>query len=369
MLRHSPKPVLRRATRTLAAGLVLGMIFGLVAGCQPSAPAQTQANTVLGVGATFPAPLYTRWAQDWRPVSGVAVNYQGIGSGGGIKQILAKTVDFGASDKPLPPDLLESAGLYQFPTVVGGVTPIINLPGVGPGQLKLTGAVLGNIFLGTVARWNDPQIAALNPGLKLPADKIAVVHRSDGSGTTFLFTAYLSLVNPTWKAKVGANDALAWPTGMASKGNGGVAVSVKQTEGSIGYVEYAYAKQANLAWVQLQDHDGAFIAPTPQGFAAAAADADWAGSPGNNVLLLNQPGAGSWPITGATFILIYKQPPKPPKTRQVLAFFDWGFKTGDATAISLDYVPLPQSVKDLIRKQWATTIKDANGQPLYPPGS
>ena len=367
MLHHSPKPAHGRAAGTLAAGLALGLIFALLAGCQPSAPAQTQANTVVGVGATFPAPLYTRWAQDYRPVSGVAVNYQGIGSGGGIKQILAKTVDFGASDKPLPPDQLDAAGLYQFPTVVGGVTPIVNLPGVGPGQLKLTGALLGDIFLGAVTRWNDPQIAALNPGLKLPSDAIAVVHRSDGSGTTFLFTSYLSLANPAWKAKVGANDALPWPTGMASKGNGGVAVSVKQTEGSIGYVEYAYAKQANLAFVQLQDHDGAFVAPAPQGFAAAAAGADWGKSAGNDVLLLNQPGAGSWPITGATFILIYEQPPTPAKTKQVLAFFDWAFKSGDATAVGLDFVPLPQSVKDLIRKQWATTIKDAGGQPLYAP--
>jgi phosphate transport system substrate-binding protein len=365
MLRHLPKPAFARTAVALVAGLALG----LIAGCQPTAPQRTEANTVLGVGATFPAPLYTRWAEQYRPVSGVSINYQGIGSGGGIKQILAKTVDFGASDEPLTPDQLGPPGLYQFPTVVGGVTPIVNVPGVGPGQLKLTGALLGDIYLGAVSRWNDPRIAALNPGLKLPDNRIAVVHRSDGSGTTFLFTTYLSLANPTWKAKVGANDALSWPIGMASKGNGGVAVSVKQTVGAIGYVEFAYAKHASLAFVQLQNHDSAFVAPTTGGFAAAAANADWAKSEGNDLLLIDEPGAGAWPITGATFILIYKQPPKPEKTRQVLAFFDWAFKNGDPAATSLDYVPLPQAVKNRMRQQWAATIKDASGQPLFKPAS
>ncbi|HEX3405865.1 MAG TPA: phosphate ABC transporter substrate-binding protein PstS, partial [Caulobacteraceae bacterium] len=313
MLRRSLN-LARRPTRALAAVPALALSV-LIAGCQPSASQRTEANTVVGVGATFPAPLYTRWAQQWRTASGVSVNYQGIGSGGGIKQILAKTADFGASDKPLTPDQLGPPGLYQFPTVVGGVTPIVNVPGVGPGQLKLTGALLGDIYLGAVMRWNDPRIAVLNPGLKLPDKAIAVVHRSDGSGTTFLFTTYLSQANSTWKAKVGANDALAWPNGMAAKGNGGVAVSVRQTVGAIGYVEYAYARHADLAVVQLQNHDGAFVAPTPEGFAAAVADADWAKSPGNDVLLIDQPGASTWPITGATFILIYKQPPQPAKTR------------------------------------------------------
>ena len=363
MLRHLPRLARQRATWTLAVGLALG----LVSGCRPSAPAQTQANTVVGVGATFPAPLYTRWAQDYRPVSGVSVNYQGVGSGGGIKQILAKTVDFGASDEPLPTDQLDAAGLYQFPTVVGGVTPIVNLPGVGPGQLKLTGALLGDIFLGAVTQWNDPKIAALNPGLKLPADKIAVVHRRYPSGSTFLFTSYLSLVNSDWKAKVGSGEAVAWPTGVAGWGNGGVAGGVQQTVGAIGYVEYAYAKQGNLAYVQLQNHDGVFVTPAGSSFAAAAVGVEWGKSAGNDVVLLDRPGPNAWPITGATFILIYKQPPTPAKTKQVLAFFDWAFKTGDATAVSLDFVPLPQSVKDLIRRQWATTIKDAGGHALYTP--
>ncbi len=367
MPRRSLKPLRRAETSGTFAALALALTTVLAAGCHPTATQQTQATTVLGVGATFPAPIYTRWAQDYRPVSGVSINYQGIGSGGGIKQILSKTVDFGATDKPLTPDQLGPPGLYQFPTVVGGVTPIVNVPGVGPGQLKLTGALLGDIYLRDVARWNDPRIAALNPGLKLPDNRIAVVHRSDGSGTTFLFTSYLSLLNPTWKAKVGANDALAWPTGMAGKGNGGVAVAVKQTVGSIGYVEYAYAKQAGLTFVQLQTHDGAFVAPTVAGFAAAAAGADWAKSEGNDVLLLDQPGANAWPITGATFILIYMQPAKPEKTRQALAFFDWAYKNGDAAATSLDFVPLPQAVKDLMRKQWAATIKDASGRPLFKP--
>jgi phosphate transport system substrate-binding protein len=338
------------------------------AGCQPSTQ-PPGGGAVTGVGATFPAPLYAKWAADYHAASGTAINYQGIGSGGGIKQIQAKTVDFGASDKPLTPDQLSQGGLYQFPTVVGGVTPVVNIPGVGPGQLRLSGAVLGDIYLGAVTRWNDPKIVSLNPGLKLPVGEISVVHRADGSGTTFLFTSYLSLVSPAWKAKVGANDAVVWPLGMAGKGNGGVAVFVKQTAGSIGYVEYAYAKQSNLAYVQLQNHDGAFVQPTAGAFAAATAGADWTKAEGNDLLLLDQPGAASWPITGATFILIHTQPPNPPKTKQTLAFFDWAYKNGDAAAAALDYVPLPQSVKDLMRSQWASTIKDANGQPLYQPSS
>ncbi len=353
----------------VATTLSLALALGWLAACQPTAPQRTAANTVLGVGGSFPAPLYTRWAAAYRPVSGVAVNYQGVGSGGGIKQILAKTADFGATDKPLPPDQLRTAGLYQFPTVIGGVTPIVNVPGVGPGQLKLSGALLGDIYLGTVTRWDDPRIVALNPGLKLPPDQIAVVHRLHPSGSTFLFTSYLSLVSPGWKAKVGAGDAVAWPVGVAGWGSGGVVGAVQQTAGAIGYVEYAYAKQGNLAVVQLQDHDGAFVAPTADAFAAAAAGADWGRSPANDVLLLDEPGAGSWPITGATFVLIYKQPPKPPKTGQVLAFFDWAYKAGDATAASLGYVPLPRAVKDLVRRQWATTIKDATGRPVYKPAA
>jgi phosphate transport system substrate-binding protein len=349
----------------------MGFLLALVmmAGCQPSGSAN-DTSTITGVGATFPAPLYARWAKGYHSQSATQINYQGLGSGAGIKQITAKTVDFGASDKPLTPDQLDQAGLYQFPTVIGGVVPIINIPGIGPGQMKLTGELLGDIFLGSVTQWNDPKIAALNPGLKLPATKITVVHRADGSGTTFLFTTYLSAKNPAWKAQVGANEAINWPAGIAGKGNDGVSAFVKQTEGTIGYVEYSYAKQTNLAYVQLQNHDGAFVTPTPQAFSVAAADADWAGAAGNYLLLIDQPGAASWPITGATFILVYKQPPSPAKTKETLAFFDWAYKNGDSDASSLDYVPLPDSLKNLVRRQWATEIKDAGGKALYVvPGS
>jgi phosphate transport system substrate-binding protein len=350
------------ARSLVAFGLVLTL--GMAGACQPSGQTGNSAN-VIGVGATFPALLYARWAKDYHGQSAIQINYQGMGSGAGIKQITAKTVDFGASDKPLTPDELDKAGLYQFPTVMGGVAPIVNIPGVGPGQLKLTGEVLADIFLGTITRWNDPKVAALNPGLKLPSDKITVVHRADGSGTTFLFSSYLSLESPAWKSQVGADDALKWPTGLGGKGNDGVAIFVKQSPNSIGYVEYSYAKQNNLAYIQLQNHDGAFLSPTAEAFSAAAAGADWTKAPGNYLLLLDQPGPTSWPITGATFILVYKQPPNAEKTKATLAFFDWAYKNGDADASSLDYIPLPQSVKDLVRQQWAATIKDQGGQPLY----
>ena len=366
MLRRSLNLARRRRALALTA---LALTAALVGGCKPSAGQRAVANTVVGVGATFPAPLYTRWAADWRPVSGVSVNYQGTGSGGGIEQILAKTVDFGASDEPLTPARLDQAGLYQFPTVIGGVTPVVNIPGVGPGQLKLDGGLLSDIYLGRVTRWNDPRIVALNPGLNLPASAIVVVHRAIASGTTYLFTAYLSAVSATWKAKVGAGDVVAWPTGVADRGNGGVTASVQQTGGAIGYVAYAYVRPGNLAYVQLQDHDGAFVAPRADAFAAAAKDVDWGKAAGNAVLLVDQPGTGAWPITGATFILIHRQPPNPKKMRQVLAFFDWAYRNGDASAASLGYAPLPQAVKDLMRRQWAASIRGADGQPLFKPAS
>jgi phosphate transport system substrate-binding protein len=366
MLRGSSTPTLRGAT---AAAVALALTFGPIAGCRPNAPQRTEANTVLGVGGSFPAPLYTRWAQDYRAVTGITVNYQGVGSVGGLQQKQAKKADFGASDQPLTPAQLKAAGLYQFPVVVGGVTPVVNLPGVSPGQLRLTGPLLGDIYLGAVTRWNDPRIAALNPSLKLPADPIVVAHRATGSGTTFLFTSYLSRVSPAWKAKVGAGVVVAWPVGTAGRGNGGVIDVVQQTSGAIGYVEYTYAKQAGLAFVQLQNRDGAFVAPNAATFKEAMAGADWTKSVGNDLLLLDEPGVRSWPITGATFVILFKQSPKPPKTKQVLAFFDWAFKNGDAAAASLDYVPLPGPVKDLVRKQWATTIKDATGQAIYAPAS
>ena len=330
----------------------------------PSAP--SAGGGISGAGATFPAPIYARWAQDYKQQAGVSLNYQAIGSGGGIKQIQAKTVDFGASDKPLKPEDLDRRGLYQFPTVMGGVVPIMNLPGVAPGQLHLTGPVLGSIFMGQVAKWNDPQIAALNPGVKLPNLPVTVVHRSDGSGTSFLFTSYLSMVSPAFAQKVGASDSVPWPTGLGGKGNDGVAAFVKQTAGSIGYVEFAYARQNNMTYADLQNHDGAFVAPTAQTFAAAAAGADWTKAAGNYLLLLNQAGANAWPITGATFILVYKRQTDPAKGKAVLAFFDWAYKNGDAAASSLDYVPLPGPVKTMVRGQWAG-VTGPDGKPVYAP--
>jgi phosphate transport system substrate-binding protein len=330
------------------------------------APAGSAAANVSGAGATFPAPVYAKWAQLFKQRTGTDLNYQAIGSGGGIKQILARTVDFGASDKPLKPDELDRSGLYQFPTVMGGVTPIINLKGVKPGQIKLSGQLLAAIFLGEVKRWNDPQIAALNPGLSLPGVPITVVHRSDGSGTSFLFTSYLAMKSPAWLQKVGASDSVQWPTGLGGKGNDGVAAFVKQTAGAIGYVEYAYARQNQMAYADLQNRDGDFVAPTAASFAAAASGADWTKAPGNYLLLLDQPGAQAWPITGATFILIYRQPSDPAKARAVLQFFDWAYRTGDQAAASLDYVPLPEQVKGLVRGQWAA-IKGPGGKPAYSP--
>jgi phosphate transport system substrate-binding protein len=348
----------------LAGALILtacGKQGGQSAG---SAPAASGAQ-ISGAGATFPAPLYAKWAEDYKAASGEGMNYQAIGSGGGIKQIKAKTVDFGASDKPLKQAELDQAGLYQFPTVMGGVVPALNVPGVSAGQLKLTGPVLADIFLGKIAKWNDPAITALNPGVSLPNLPITTVHRSDGSGTNFLFTSYLAMVSPEFAQKIGASDSVQWPTGLGGKGNDGVAAFVKQTAGAIGYIEYAYAKQNNMAYALVQNHDGKYPAPVAANFAAAAAGADWSKAPGNYLLLLNQPGAEAWPITGATFILVYRQQADPAKGRAVLQFFDRNYKDGDAAASSLDYVPLPGQVKDLVRKQWADNVKGPDGKPVY----
>ncbi len=329
-----------------AAAVVTGAI--LVAG-------SAAAATISGAGATFPAPVYSKWADAYRKETGTAVNYQAIGSGGGIRQIKAKTVDFGASDKPLKPGELDSAGLTQFPTVIGGVVPVVNIPGVGPGQVRLSGQVLGSIFLGDIKRWNDPAIAQLNPGVKLPGLPITVVHRSDGSGTSFLFTSYLSMKNAGWAKRVGANDAVQWPTGLGGKGNDGVAAFVKQTVGSIGYVEYAFAKQNKMAFALMQNRSGQFVQPQAANVAAASAGADWANAPGFYMLLLDKPGAQAWPITGATFILMYKQQSKPAQGQEALKFFNWAYTKGDGYAQQLDYVPLPGNVKQLVRqKAWAT---------------
>jgi len=341
------------------------MLKMFVAGVGAFAIASTAAAAdISGAGATFPAPVYAKWAEAYKAQTGVGLNYQAIGSGGGIKQIKAKTVDFGASDKPLKVDELNAAGLYQFPTVMGGVVPIVNLPGVQPGQIKLTGALLGDIFMGRILKWNDPRIAGLNRGVKLPPLPITVVHRSDGSGTSFLFTSYLAMKNPLWASKVGASDAVAWPTGIGGKGNDGVSAFVKQTMGSIGYVEYAYAKQNRATFVMLQNKAGQFVAPGAANFAAAAAGAQWSKAPGNYVLLLDQPGAKTWPITGATFILVYRNQADAATGASVLKFFDWAYKAGDAAAARLDYVPLPAPVKALVRKQWIASVK-AGGKPVY----
>jgi phosphate transport system substrate-binding protein len=323
------------------------------------------AANLTGAGATFPAPVYAKWAEAYKAKTGVGLNYQAIGSGGGIKQIKAKTVDFGASDKPLKLEELNASGLYQFPTVMGGVVPVMNVPGLRPGQVKLTGTVLADIYLGNITKWSAPQIAHLNPGVRLPNLPITVVHRSDGSGTTFLYTSYLSMVSPTWAKEVGASDSVQWKLGLGGKGNDGVAAFVKQTIGAIGYVEYAYAKQNNMTYALMQNRAGAFVSPTAANFAAAAAGADWAKAPGNYLLLLNQPGAKAWPITGATFILVYKKQSNPVAGEGVLKFFDWAYKDGDPAAQQLDYVPLPQQVKNLVRKQWTAEVTGPNGKPVY----
>jgi phosphate transport system substrate-binding protein len=322
------------------------------------------AADISGAGATFPAPVYAKWAEAYKAQTGVGLNYQAIGSGGGIKQIKAKTVDFGASDKPLKPDELSAAGLYQFPTVVGGVVPVMNLPGIAPGQVKLNGALLGDIFLGKITKWNAPEIAALNKGVNLPNLPITVVHRSDGSGTSFLFTSYLAMKNADWASKVGASDSVQWPTGLGGKGNDGVAAFVKQTVGAIGYVEYAYAKQNHSTFASMQNKAGKFVQPTAAAFGAAAGSAPWLKSPGNYILLLDQPSAAAWPITGATFILMYRNQENKASAAEVLKFFEWDYNKGDALAVSLDYVPLPANVKMLLKKQWAKSIT-SGGQPVY----
>ena len=322
------------------------------------------AASISGAGATFPAPIYQKWAEAYQKATGNQLNYQSIGSGGGIKQIEASTVDFGASDKPLTPEVQGQNGLQQFPTVIGGVVPVVNIPGVGPNQMRLTGPVLAQIYLGNIKKWNDPQIVALNRGLRLPGLPITVVHRSDGSGTSFIFTSYLAAVSPEWKSKVGANDAVNWPTGLGGKGNEGVAAFAKQTDGSIGYVEYAYAIQTKAASVMMQNKSGAWAQPTAAAFAAAAAGADWRKAPGFYLLLIDQPGPKTWPISGATFILMHKKQTNAAAAHSVLAFYDWAYKNGDAMAASLDYVPLPPAVKNLMRASWKTIV-GPDGKPVY----
>jgi phosphate transport system substrate-binding protein len=325
------------------------------------------AADITGAGATFPYPVYAKWAEAYKAKTGTGMNYQSIGSGGGIKQINAKTVDFGASDAPLKLEVLEKDGLVQFPTVMGGVVPVVNIEGVTPGQMKLTGKALADIYLGKIKKWSDPAIAALNPGVKLPDSDITVVNRSDGSGTTFIFTNYLSKVSPEWKEKVGNAASVSWPapTGAGGKGNEGVASFVQRLKGAIGYVEYAYAKQNKMSYTLLQNKEGNFVAPDDKSFQSAAAGADWKNAPGFYEILTDEPGKDSWPITGATFILMHKTQAKADTAKEVLKFFDWAYANGDKLATDLNYVPMPDAVVALIHAEWKAKIKDASGKPIW----
>ncbi|HET19225.1 MAG TPA: phosphate ABC transporter substrate-binding protein PstS [Chromatiales bacterium] len=331
----------------------------LIAGAVLAAGAVQAADvkTINGAGATFPYPIYAKWAEAYNNASGVKLNYQSIGSGGGIKQIKAGTVDFGATDDPMKGKDLSEIGLVQFPAIMGGVVPVVNVVGVEAGKLKLDQATLADIYLGKITKWNDAKIAALNPGMNLPEKMISVVRRSDGSGTTALFTNYLAKISPEWKEKVGAGKAVNWPVGMGGKGNEGVASYVKQIDGAIGYVEYAYAKQNKLAHVSLKNKDGNYVLPDGETFAAAAANADWKSEPGYGVVLTDQAGAQAWPITGASFILVYKEPKSCAQTEAALKFFDYAFKNGSKLALGLDYVPMPANVVQQIEATWAEEIK------------
>ncbi|MEM5436068.1 phosphate ABC transporter substrate-binding protein PstS [Paraburkholderia diazotrophica] len=339
----------------LAFLAVAGMIGAL-------SSSYAQAADITGAGSTFAAPIYTKWADAYQKTGGARVNYQGIGSSGGIKQVLAKTVDFAGSDAPLKDDELAKDGLFQFPTVVGGVVPVVNLPGVKPGSLVLSGPVLGDIYLGKIKKWNDPAIAALNSGAKLPDTDVAVVRRADGSGTSFIWTHYLSQVNPEWKSKVGEGTTVNWPTGTGGKGNDGVAAFVQRLPGAIGYVEWAYAKQNKMTYTSLKNSAGAVVEPKTETFKAAAAGAEWSKS--FYQILTNEPGKEAWPVVGATFVLLHSSQDKPDHGKETLKFFDWAFKNGNQTAQDLDYITLPDAVVSEIRTQWKAKVKDASGKPI-----
>jgi len=337
--------------QTAFAGMA-GALFAIAA----------QAADITGAGSTFAAPIYTKWADAYQKTGGGKVNYQGIGSSGGVKQIIAKTVDFAGSDAPMKDDDLAKQGLFQFPTVVGGVVPAVNVPGVKPGELVLSGEILGEIYLGKIKKWNDPAIVALNPKLKLPDTDIAVVRRADGSGTTFIWTNYLSKVSPDWKSKVGEGSTVNWPTGTGGKGNDGVAAFVQRLPGAIGYVEWAYAKQNHMTYVDMKNAAGAVVAPKTESFKAAAAGADWSKS--FYQILTNEPGKDAWPIVGATFVLVHTTQDKPAEGTETLKFFDWAFKNGAQAANDLDYITLPDSVVSQILTQWKAKVKDASGKAL-----
>lgn len=346
---------LGRAILRLGSAAIIGVAVTAGAG----------AAEISGAGATFPYPIYAKWAEAYKAATGVALNYQSIGSGGGIKQIEASTVDFGASDMPLQADDLEKNGLTQFPAIMGGEVLVVNLPGIAAGQLTLDGPTIADIYLGKVAKWDDAEIAKLNPGVKLPSVDIAVVHRSDGSGTTFIFTNYLSKVSPEWKDKVGENTAVEWPVGLGGKGNEGVAALAGRTAGAIGYVEYAYAMQNKMVFTKLVSKDGTALMPSSKTFQAAAANADWQKAPGFYLILTQQPGQESWPITGASFILMHKQQDNVANAKQVLDFYSWAYKNGQAMAESLDYVAMPAGVVSTIEASWRQNIKDKDGKPVW----
>jgi phosphate transport system substrate-binding protein len=334
--------------------------FALAVSAAPAIAAE-----ISGAGATFPYPIYAKWADAYKKETGVGLNYQSIGSGGGIKQIKAKTVTFGASDAPLSGQDLEQTGLVQFPMVMGGIVPVVNLAGVKAGSLVLDGPTLAKIFLGEITSWDDPAIKELNPDVKLPKQAIAIVHRSDGSGTTFNFAYYLADVSPDWKSKVGVATSVEWPSGIGAKGNEGVANNVANTQGAIGYVEYAYALQNNLTYAKMINKAGKVVAPASESFQAAAKNADWKSQPGYGVILANQAGDNSWPMTAATWILVYKNPQDPAATAEALTFFAWSYANGDKMAEELHYVPIPDALVTDIEKTWAAEIKDASGKPLF----
>lgn len=340
-----------KLVKTAVAGLVSLAVMGAAF-----------AAEVTGAGASFPAPVYSKWAEGYQKATGNKVNYQSIGSSGGLRQINAKTVDFGASDAPLKDEELSKSGLVQFPTVIGGVVPVVNIPGIKPGELTMTGPVLADIFLGKIKKWNDPAIQSLNPKAKLPAQDILVVRRADGSGTTFIFTNYLSKVSDEWKSKVGEGNSVNWPTGTGGKGNEGVSAFVQRLGGAIGYVEYAYAKQNKMAHMTMKNADGAVVSPSEESFKAAAAGADWKKT--YYQVLTNQPGKAAWPITNATFILMHQKQDKPEQAAEALKFFEWAYSNGSTMASDLDYVPLPTSVINQIRATWKANIKDASGKPV-----
>jgi len=344
----------------ILGGAAFALSIGLAAGLATSA---AFAQSITGAGATFPAPVYSKWAEAYKAATGTSLNYQAIGSGGGIKQINAGTVDFGATDDPVSGPELEKSGLAQFPAVIGGVVPVANLKGVEPGQMKLDGAVLADIFRGAIKTWNDPAIARLNPGVALPATAITLVYRSDSSGTTFVFTDYLAQVSPPFKAAPGAGKTVNWSTGVGGRGNAGVAANVGKIAGAIGYVEYAYVKQNRMTHVAMVNRDGKVVQPDEKTFAAAAARADWAAAPGFGVNLNNQPGEAAWPITSASFILMHRTVKDPKRAAAALAFFRWSFANGDKMALELDYVPLPAAVVKQVEASWRQ-IRDASGNPV-----